>query len=134
MQLFQARTSTYDFLLNGILFGATFFILGLLVDKDELINYQLLTIYGLLLRIFTYRFLLINQLLIRPSVISTIFSRSFVRFRTHLSGNLMPRGPTLTRQWEKVEVMKRKTGNLRTTMRMDRGLELLPRNSHTPIH
>jgi hypothetical protein len=28
---------------------------------------------------------------------------------------------TLTREWEKVEVMKRKTGNLRTTMRMDTG-------------
>jgi hypothetical protein len=35
-------------------------------------------------------------------------------------------GTTLTRQWEKVEVMKRKTGNLRTTMRMGRGVELLP--------
>ena len=32
----------------------------------------------------------------------------------------------MTRQWEKVEMMKRKTGNLRTTMRMGRGLELLP--------
>jgi hypothetical protein len=30
----------------------------------------------------------------------------------------MSRGRTLKRQWEKVEVMKRKTGNLRTTMRM----------------
>ena len=29
----------------------------------------------------------------------------------------------MTRQWEKVEVMKRKTGNLRTTMRMGRGVE-----------
>ena len=38
----------------------------------------------------------------------------------------MPRGTTLTRQWEKVEVMKRKTGNLRTTMRMDTGVEVLP--------
>ena len=41
----------------------------------------------------------------------------------------MPRGTTLTRQsvrqWEKVEVMKRKTGNLRTTMRMDTGVEVL---------
>jgi hypothetical protein len=27
---------------------------------------------------------------------------------------------------EKVEVMKRKTGNLRTTMRMDTGVEVLP--------
>ncbi len=35
------------------------------------------------------------------------------------------RGTTLTRQWEKVEVMKRKTGNLRTTMRMGRGVELM---------
>ena len=34
----------------------------------------------------------------------------------------MPKGPTLTRQWEKVGVM-RKTVNLRTTMRMDRGLD-----------
>ena len=32
----------------------------------------------------------------------------------------------MTRQWEKVEVMKRKTGNLRTTMRMGTGLEVLP--------
>ena len=36
----------------------------------------------------------------------------------------MPRGTTLTRQWEKVEVMKRKTANLRTTMRIVRGLDL----------
>ena len=28
---------------------------GILVDKDDLINYQLLIIYGLLLRIFTYQ-------------------------------------------------------------------------------
>jgi hypothetical protein len=34
-------------------------------------------------------------------------------------------GTTLTRQWEKVEVMKRKTGNLRTTMRNDTGVEVL---------
>ena len=34
----------------------------------------------------------------------------------------MPRGRTLTRQWEKVEVMKRKTENLRTTMRMGSGV------------
>ena len=40
----------------------------------------------------------------------------------------MTRGTTLTRQWEKVEVMKRKTGNLRTTMRMGTGVdsEVLP--------
>ena len=38
----------------------------------------------------------------------------------------MPRGTTLTREWEKVEVMKRKTGNLRTTMRMSTGVEVLP--------
>jgi hypothetical protein len=30
-----------------------------------------------------------------------------------------------TRQWEKVEVMKRKTGNLRTTMGTGRGVEFL---------
>jgi len=29
--------------------------LGILVDKDDLINYQLLIVYGLLLRIFTYQ-------------------------------------------------------------------------------
>ena len=29
-------------------------------------------------------------------------------------------------EWEKVEVMKWKTGNLRTTMRMGTGVELLP--------
>jgi hypothetical protein len=29
--------------------------LGILVDKDDLINYQLLIIYGLLLRIFSYQ-------------------------------------------------------------------------------
>jgi hypothetical protein len=29
-------------------------------------------------------------------------------------------------QWEKVEVMKRKTGNLRTTMRMSTRVEVLP--------
>ncbi len=44
--------------------------LGILVDKDDLINYQLLIIYGLLLRIFTYQPTVdktirdINQLLI----------------------------------------------------------------------
>ena len=38
----------------------------------------------------------------------------------------MPRGRTLTRHWEKVEVMKRKMGNLRTTMRMVTGVEVLP--------
>jgi hypothetical protein len=38
----------------------------------------------------------------------------------------IPRGRTLTRQWEKVEVMKRKTGNLRTTMKMGTGVEMLP--------
>jgi hypothetical protein len=37
----------------------------------------------------------------------------------------MSRGRTLVSQWEKVEVMKRKTGNLRTTMRMDTGVEVL---------
>jgi hypothetical protein len=36
----------------------------------------------------------------------------------------MLRGRTLTRQWEKVQVMKRKTGNLRTGMRMVTGLEV----------
>ena len=44
----------------------------------------------------------------------------------------MPRGTTLTRQWEKVEVMKRKTGNLRTTMRMRTGLQVLP-NDHVCV-
>ncbi len=52
-------------------------------------------------------------------------------FKPRLTGKkVQPRrmtiGTTLTRQWEKVEVMKRKTGNLRTTMRMGRGVELLP--------
>ena len=37
----------------------------------------------------------------------------------------MPRETTLTRQWDKVEVMKRKMGNLRTTMRMVTGVEVL---------
>ena len=32
----------------------------------------------------------------------------------------------MTRQWEKVEVMKRKTGNVRTGMRMGTGVEVLP--------
>ena len=32
----------------------------------------------------------------------------------------------MTSQWEKVEVMKMKTGNLRTTMRMVTGVEVLP--------
>ena len=36
------------------------------------------------------------------------------------------RGRTLTRQWEKVEVMKRNTGNVRTGMRMGTGVEVLP--------
>ena len=40
-----------------------------------------------------------------------------------LSTRRITRGPTLVRQWEKVEVM-RKTVNLRTTMRMVRGLDL----------
>jgi hypothetical protein len=42
----------------------------------------------------------------------------------------MPRGyatvrrlPTLRRQWEKVEVMTTKRANLRTKMRMGRGLD-----------
>jgi hypothetical protein len=30
-------------------------VVGILVDKDDLINYQLLIIYGLLIRIFTYQ-------------------------------------------------------------------------------
>jgi hypothetical protein len=43
-----------------------------------------------------------------------------------VQANRMPRARTLTRQWEKVEFMKRKTGNLRTTMRMGAGVEVLP--------
>jgi hypothetical protein len=39
--------------------------------------------------------------------------------------SIMPKGRTLTRQWEKVEVMKRKTGNLRTTMRIVTGVEVM---------
>ncbi len=38
----------------------------------------------------------------------------------------MPRGRTLTRQWKKVEVMKRKTGNVRTGMTMGTGVDVLP--------
>jgi hypothetical protein len=41
--------------------------------------------------------------------------------RRKVQPSRVTRGRTLTRQWEKVEVMKRKTGNLTTTMRMGNG-------------
>ncbi len=43
-------------------------VLGFLVDKDELINYQLLIIYGLLLRIFTYQPTVDKTILYQPTV------------------------------------------------------------------
>ena len=52
--------------------------MGLLLDKDDLINYQLLIIYGLLLRIFTYQPTVdktirdINQLLIEEGLLMIV--------------------------------------------------------------
>jgi hypothetical protein len=58
--------------------GLAKFLIGILVDKDDHINYQLLIIYGLLLRIFTYQPTVdktirdINQLLIEEGLLMIV--------------------------------------------------------------
>jgi hypothetical protein len=81
-------------------------LLGLLVDKDDLINYQLLIIYGLLLRIFTYQLTVdktirdINQLLIEEGLLMIVDriwkSTNRVTFRLYPRSSHVQRQSTFT--------------------------------------